>query len=938
MQKPSATVFFGRDAELENLAVLARRAAAGHGAVALVEGEPGIGKTSLLEAAGIRFTAAGLRVFTGTARELQRDVPFAAVRSWLEAEDAASGDAPDPTRPLLHSGDRAADGAATHEFAVAERILDRIDAWCADTPMALIMDDVHWADAASLSVLRRLCALAEALPLLLVLATRPLPPDRTFEALSTELAERQAPAIRLGALPDSAAAALVGYLVGAPPGPSLLRIVAGARGNPLHITELVAALLRAEAITMIAETAAPATAAAGEPSSASLSTAIVQRLELLSAPTRDILPMAAALGPVINVGELSAVLDSPLLDVWRAVTEAMDGGLLTRVNSELVFRHDLMRDVLADQLPDSLRSDLLRRAGQVLQATGAPLERVAYYLAAGGPELDGSSLDWLVAVAGKLIVRAPELAVRLLSRAAAAPDLDTAVRSALTRWQARALLWNGRASEAESVVRSAMRTRPEHDHDVELRWLLVQVCQAQGRLADAVQVAETALATMELGAEDAGRLVGVCALDNFFLERFEAAERAGRRAVTAGQSGGAPLATGYGLMALGAVRYTQGYLDEALELSTRILTIFEDGTGSDQFDPYVLYAHCLIELDRLADAEQTLKTAIGHNRRMHGVYLSPNLLAKARLYLLDGRWDDALAECSASLAAPDVLGYAPVAHSLAALIGIHRGTFLPDPAAVPAPDDRLGSTGYAQFHPWVKALTQEARGRPELALQLLVDTHRRLADGLTASTLHYIYPDIARLAADVGDDDAARSVAAAADELLARQETAARSGTALLCRALAEGAPEMLVAAADAFRRSGWPLYEAQAYENAAVLLAASKRETEARGALDAAIGLYGRLGASWDSARAAARVRPYGIRRGVRGRRNRPKSGWAALTDTERRVATLVAEGCSNSDIAAQMFLSRRTIQSHVSNILAKLGLRSRREIAAAMPRPVLP
>lgn len=937
MQKSPATVFLGRDAEIENLAVLARRVAAGQGAVVLVEGEPGIGKTALLEAAGARIAAAGLRVRTGAAVESQRDVPFAAVRFWLAADDTRPGGGPDPSRPLLHSGDRAGDAAATHEFAVSEGILDRIDAWCAAAPVALIMDDVHWADAPSLSVLRRLCALVDALPLLLVLATRPLPADPAFAALSAELVERQAPVIRLGALPDSAASALVGLLVGAPPGPGLLRIVAGARGNPLHITELVAALLRAEAITLVAETAAPLSDP-GEPSSASLSTAIIQRLGLLSRPTRDMLPMAAALGPVINVGELSAVLDSPLLDVWRAVSEAMDGGLLARVDSELVFRHDLMRDVLADQLPDSLRSALLRRAGQVLQATGAPLERVAYYLSAGGHELDRTSLDWLTAVAGKLIVRAPELAVQLLSRAATETDLDGASRSVLVRWQARALLWNGRAAEAEAVVRTALRTRPEHDHDVELTWLLVQVCQSQGRLADAVAVAETALSTMELGAEDAGRLVGMCALDNFFLERFEAAERAGRRAVSTGQASGTPLATGYGLMALGAVRYTQGYLDEALDLSTRILTVFENGTGSDQFDPYVLYAHCLIELDRLADAEQTLRTAIGHNRRMHGVYLAPNLLAKARLYLLDGRWDDALAECAASLAAPDVLGYAPVAHSLAALIGIHRGTFLPDPDAVPGPDDRLGSTGYAQFHPWVKALTHEARGRPKLALELLVDTQRRLADGLTASTLHYIYPDIARLASDAGDEAAARSVVAGADELLARQKTAGRTGTALLCRALADGDPETLFAAARAFRRSGWPLYEAQAHENAAVLLAASGREPEARGALDTAIGLYGRLGASWDSARAAARVRPHGIRLGVRGRRNRPKSGWAALTDTERKVAALVAEGCSNSDIAAQMFLSRRTIQSHVSNILAKLDLRSRREIAAAMPRSVLP
>ncbi len=938
MQKAAATVFLGRDAELEHLAALARRVAVGQGAVVLVEGEPGIGKTALLEAAATRFAEAGLRVRTGAARELQRDVPFAAVRSWLAVEGTAPCGGPDPGRPLRHSADRAGDAAATHEFAVTEAIVDRVDAWCAVAPVALIVDDIHWADTSSLAVLRRLCALVDAQPLLLVLATRPLPSAPPFDALRVDLEERQAPMIRLDALPGPATAGLVGHLVGASPGPALLRMVAGARGNPLHITEMVAALLRAEAIGVIAEIAAPAVPDAGEPPSASLSEAIIQRLELLSGRARDVLPMAAALGPVIDVGELAAVLDSPLLDVWRAVTEAVDGGLLTRMNSELVFRHDLVRDVLAGRLPASLRSDLLRKAGQALQATDAPIERVAYYLSASGHELDRRSSEWLLAVAGELIVRAPGLAVQLLSRAAAATGLDGAGRNALIRWRTRALLWNGRAAEAETVVRTALRARPEYDHDAELTWLLVQACQSQGRLADAVAVAETALSTMDLRAEDAGRLLGMCGLDNFFLERFEAAEAAGRRAVSMGRSTGNPLATGYGLMALGAVRYTQGYLDEALDLSTRILTIFEDGTGSDQFDPYVLYAHCLIELDRLADAEQTLQTAIGHNRRMHGVYLSANLLAKARLYLLDGRWDDALAECAASVEAPDVLGYAPVARCLAALIGIHRGTFVPDPADIPVPDDRLGSAGYAQLHPWVQALTHEARGRPERALELLLDAHQRLADGLTASTLHYIFPDIARLAAEVGDDAAARTVVAGADELLARQQTAGRTGTALLCRGLAAADPQGLAAAADAFQRSGWPWYEAQAHENAAVLLAASGREAEARRALDTAIGIYGRLGASWDSARAAARVGPHGIRLGVRGPRNRPKTGWAALTQTERKVAALVTEGCSDSDIAAQMFLSRRTIQSHVSSILTKLGLRSRREIAAVRPRSMLP
>jgi DNA-binding NarL/FixJ family response regulator len=89
-----------------------------------------------------------------------------------------------------------------------------------------------------------------------------------------------------------------------------------------------------------------------------------------------------------------------------------------------------------------------------------------------------------------------------------------------------------------------------------------------------------------------------------------------------------------------------------------------------------------------------------------------------------------------------------------------------------------------------------------------------------------------------------------------------------------------------------------------------------------------------WDAARADARLRAHGIRRGVRGERKRPKAGWAALTDTEQTVAALLAEGLSNPDIGGRMFISRRTVQFHVSHILAKLGLSSRVELAALVAR----
>ena len=101
-----------------------------------------------------------------------------------------------------------------------------------------------------------------------------------------------------------------------------------------------------------------------------------------------------------------------------------------------------------------------------------------------------------------------------------------------------------------------------------------------------------------------------------------------------------------------------------------------------------------------------------------------------------------------------------------------------------------------------------------------------------------------------------------------------------------------------------------------------------ARDRAASAVRQYAKLGAQWDIRRAAARLRAYGIQRVQHSYRERPATGWEALTATEVKVAHLVAQGLSNPDIAAELFLSRNTVQTHVSHILAKLGAHSRAEI----------
>jgi DNA-binding NarL/FixJ family response regulator len=158
--------------------------------------------------------------------------------------------------------------------------------------------------------------------------------------------------------------------------------------------------------------------------------------------------------------------------------------------------------------------------------------------------------------------------------------------------------------------------------------------------------------------------------------------------------------------------------------------------------------------------------------------------------------------------------------------------------------------------------------------------------------------------------------------------------SAAFAAAILDGDATDLLAAADGYAAAGRPTLEAQAREHAAEVLAAAGREREARLQLEGALDRYAGLNATWDAARADARLRVYGIRRGVHGPRRRPKAGWDALTDTEQTVAALLAEGLSNPDIASRMFISRRTVQFHVSNILAKLGLSSRVELATLVTR----
>ena len=207
---------------------------------------------------------------------------------------------------------------------------------------------------------------------------------------------------------------------------------------------------------------------------------------------------------------------------------------------------------------------------------------------------------------------------------------------------------------------------------------------------------------------------------------------------------------------------------------------------------------------------------------------------------------------------------------------------------------------------------------------------RRVAAAGTITCLPVLGPELARLAAAAGDPGQAAAAIPSLDQV-ARLNPGARSlqAYALQGHGLLDGDRDALAAAAGLLRDSGRALEAACAAEAVAALSAA-----EARDPLEAARQTYHSCRAPRDLARVEAAMRALGVRRGVPGARRRPDRGWQALTDTELKVVRLVAERLTNPEIAQRMFISRRTVQTHVSHALAKLGVATRRELAAEAGR----
>jgi DNA-binding CsgD family transcriptional regulator len=923
----------GRDSEMATLTGLIRELARGRGGSVLIEGEPGIGKSALMRAAVAGAPEAGCQVLWGGGDELGQALPLLPFLDGLQVREPSANPRRNAIVQLLR-GEVAADRGTDVPAVLAEQLLALVAEQCAVRPTILVIDDLQWADQASVTLWGRLARSARQVPLLLVGMMRPAP--QRDDLLALRRAAGEAARLQLTGLTEAAVTDLIAALAGGRPDGNLLRLADGAAGNPLYLTELVAALARGSNLT-ITDAGAAELAAGSAPSS--LSAAIADRLGFVAGPVREVLRAAALLGMDFAVPDLAIVLGRSVADLVPAVDEACAVGVLAESGHGLGFRHPLIRAALYDEMPAPVRAAWHRDAGRALAEAGAPPDRVARQMlrTVGGSgdanePMDEWMLDWLARTADPLVGQAPEVAVELLTRAVASSPTDSAQYGWLASRLADALYRIGDRAAAEQVADRALEYAAEPDLLVDLHWTLAQCRMLAGESAESLATLDRALASPGLSARHRARLLVPAARTHSNLGEVEKAGQVATSAFTAASEAGDNWAMGWALHVLTIVTTVQGHMTDALPLFDRALAV-------TQADPALTDLRLLLQINKAVtlgylDQYEQAFAAARQARHLADQVGTTMRLAQAhgalgQLLFETGRWDDALAEVQivpGNLKEPAAVCWDL---AMAAVICFHRGETGAArrhlAAAVPH-SERIGHRLIAPLA-LARSLDCEHDGALPQALAALTDAFVGAAEDL--GEIEDLLADAVRLATETGDLGTAQSLAGQAATLAAGSEIPHRQANALYCRGLLDHDAPRLLAAAERYDEAGRPLLSAKALEAAAGHFVDTGDRGQARDAFTRAVEVYTSLGAAADVARLQATFRAHGIRRGPHAKHRRAQSGWDSLTATEIKIAAFVQEGLSNPEIAARLMLSRRTVATHVSHILKKLDVHSRTDIA---------
>ncbi|HTQ93276.1 MAG TPA: AAA family ATPase [Streptosporangiaceae bacterium] len=932
---------WGREAEIGALGEALGRVAAGGPAIVLVEGEAGIGKTRLLAQVLQDARGRGMQVAAGRAEELERTRPFGV----LAAAFGCARSSPDPRRAAIAgllaaapaSGDQGPITVTSDpglRFRVVDAFTDLAEELALAGSLLLGLDDLQWADPSSLLTLGVLGRRLDYLPVGLVACFRPSHQTAELDRLARALEAAGARHLVLRPLTGEAVTGLVAQAIAAEPGPRLLAQVSGAAGNPLFVTELLGALAQEGAITTaggraeVAQTVLPPT----------LRLTILRRLSFLPEPTLVALRSASILGSGFSLTDLATVTGRPAVDLSVVLAEAIKARVVEDDGARLRFRHELIRDAIYEDLAGSVRRALHHEAGHRLAQAGAPALQVAEHLARGAPPGDPEAVAWLARAARQAAPRSPDVAADLLDQAVGLMAPGDPGRYGLLAERASSLMWAGRIADAETACRLLLDRDLDPSLEGAVRVCLGHALLSAGRARDSLCELERACQSPLLTGADRAEAQAWASFARLRLLDLDGAAAAAGEARSAAVSARDHAATSIAMASLAVVSENRGHLREALQIADEAVLLADQSPGrlGHRYPVHIPRGFILVALDRLDEARATIETG----RRIseeHGIRwpLASYHAVRAFERFIAGHWDDAIAEIEAGAGLASETGHSYsliLGRGLLSLIRLHRND-LPgarDAAGVTAGQLPDVSPRQGNWSAWAQALLFEAEGELAQALATLAGCWDRCASCGLVREFPVIGADLVRLALAAGDPGRARDVTAAVTGVASRNEVPWITGAALRCQGLAENDAGILDAAVSACARGSHPLELALAAEDAGAAFARQGDMARAGQLLDQAITGYQRLGAVRDLARAESVLRGMGVRRGRHVTHRRAQSGWQSLTPSERAVVDLVVEGLSNPQIGQRLYVSRRTVQTHLGHVFAKLHITSRTQLAA--------
>ena len=913
----------GRDADVALIRTKLERLGEGAGAVVIVEGGAGMGKSRLLTEVQRMGRSRGVSIGSSAAKPDASVVELAALL-------AALFDGHEPLLDRRELPDLRA--LPDQRFWLLQDLQHVLERAALGAPIMISIDDVHWADSGTAAALRTLSTQLAGFPIAWVVAVRPSQGSAELASTLELLKRNGAATVSLGPLESGAVAELAAEVLQADPDGTVLDLIREAHGSPFLLVEMLLGLSEEGRIRVAGGQAELVDGRLPD----RVREGMRARVGRLSVAANNAVTVAASLGRTFSFSQLAAMIGVPPSELLGPIAEVIRADLLVEQDHELCFWHDITREAVRSSVPVSIRRALDRQAADVLLAGGALPVEVALQLEASAEQGDAVAIETLLKAAQAVATTDPTTAARFGQRALEISSNQHPRRGEIVATTAIALHIAGNSEQARAFADIALRETLPAEQEAEVRLSIAgmfaispDVRAGAGRLALALPRLSEVLRARHLAC-----LVHNLMVSGRLEEAHEILEEA-RSAVALSGDGRAAFTLTFAEM---AVEYSEGRFGRALELT---VSARREGAGMGD-DTRLRLAHMwhgevLSDLDRYDEAFAIAADGLVSAERDRQEWTYQNFETwHARMLFQSGRLSEAAVALERRFGGED-------GSSAGGVLDI-AGIVVLGQTAIHAGDTRQVRRVNEMAHVIWQQGTPAVRRHAGWLLSLIAMSEGDIAaarDWIHAPTEHDGRPTLPRYPVEVTDEvHLARIGRAAQDDELAslalanarnrhdlNPDTPSIAATYAQVRGLLDWSAGDLETAATLFEHSPRRLAHASALEDFGVCLATTRRN-RAIEVLGHALAVYTQVGAGWDARRVRGRLRELGVRRRIVSSET-SETGWGAMTTSELSVALLVAEGLTNREVAERLFVSPHTVNSHLRNIFQKLGINSRVELA---------